>query len=81
MSILCIKISDLWYVYASLILSLYLYKLFNNRVRARALTALASAANLIGSMEVIAVVKELVLPRNVTSENQPMETNSMYICM
>jgi len=59
----------------------FTHKLFNIRVRARALTALASAANSIGNMEVIAVVKELVLPHNVTSENQPMETNGMYIRM
>ena len=51
------------------------------RVRARALTALASAANSVGNMEVIAVVKELVLPRNVTSEDQPMEANGMHTYM
>ena len=52
------------------------------RVRARALTALASAANSVGNMKVIAVVKELVLPRNVTSEDQPMETNGIpYVCI
>ena len=33
-------------------------------------------------MEVIAVVKELVLPRNVTSEDQPMEANGIpYVCI
>ena len=50
---------------------------FNNRVRARALTALAAAANSTSNMEVIAVVKELVLPRHISNEDQPMETNGM----
>ena len=54
--------------------------IFNIRVRARALTALAAAANSASNMEMTAVVKELVLPRHITSEDQPMETNGILLC-
>ena len=49
------------------------------RVRARALTALASAANSTQNMELNVVVKELVLPHH--GEDKPMETNGTYVCM
>ena len=50
------------------------------RVRARALTALASAANSTQNMELNMVVKELVLPHH-GEDNKPMETNGTYVCM
>ena len=58
------------------------YVCSNIRVRARALTSLSSAASSTQNLELIAVVKELVLPHH--DENQPMETNGtycMYVCM
>ena len=50
------------------------------RVRARALTALASAANSTQNMELNMVVKELVLPHH-GEDNKPMETNGTYVYM
>jgi len=56
------------------------------RVRAKALTVLASAANSMDNMELITIIKELVLPQHISSKDQPMETNgkcvcTLYICM
>ena len=49
---------------------------------ARALTTLSSAAGSTDNLELIRVVKELLLPRSVNSEQQmPKDGNGVHVCV